>query len=289
MLIVADNGSDQDPAQALEEQVPGTTVARLERNSGYGAACNAGARVALAAGAEHILFLNNDTTLQAGALKALADAAERHPDAILAPKIVFSARPDIVWSAGGFVVGPLCSNHHLGEGEPADRYTAERQVAWATGCALFVSSKLFERLGPMDEAYFLYLEDVDWCLRAAAHGIQTWLVPESVVFHEVSLVMRSRKLPVRYYSYRNHYRLAAHHAARWARPLAYADAVWTLVKAGMRSATSASYRKDAYYHARTRGVLDFLRGRFGPMPEQSASTPLPEVGDTHQAGLGGRT
>ncbi len=275
MLILVDNGSDQDPWPAIDQHVPGTVLVRLARNRGYAAAVNAGAREALARGAQNLLFLNNDTIVEKGALAALLDAAERHPGCILGPKIVYAERPDLIWSAGGSLLGSMCTTRHLGEGEPASSYMVERRVEWATNCALFVSSQVFARVGLMDEKYFIYLDDVDWCLRAAAKGVQTWFVPDAIILHDVSLVMRSRKLPVRYYSYRNHYRLALRHSAYWVRPLVIADALWTLGKAGMRSATMPAYRKDRYYHARTRGVLDFLSGRSGPMSAPDVAVAMP--------------
>jgi GT2 family glycosyltransferase len=125
----------------------------------------------------------------------------------------------------------------------------------------------------MDEAYFLYLEDVDWCLRAARFGIDTWFVPGSVVHHEVSRTLGGKQWSdhVRYYAYRNQYRLAYRNGSIGARPVVVVDALWTLAKAGIRSIVSPAYRRDPHYHVRTRAVLDFFRGRWGPFPASSAS------------------
>jgi GT2 family glycosyltransferase len=120
----------------------------------------------------------------------------------------------------------------------------------------------------MDEAYFLYLEDVDWCLRAARLGIETRFVPEAIVRHEVSRTLRGLEWAddVRYYAYRNQYRLAYKQGSIGARPLVVADAVWTLAKAGIRSVVSPDHRHDAHYHVRTVAVLDFFRRRWGQYP-----------------------
>jgi GT2 family glycosyltransferase len=154
---------------------------------------------------------------------------------------------------------------HIGQGDPSTRHHVSHPIDWTTGCAMFMSVDTYRRLGPLDEEFFLYLEDVDWCLRGAAHGIQTRFVAEAVIDHEVSMTVRS--LPpgeVRYYAYRNYYRLAFRHAPRWARPLIGADIGWTLVKIAVRWTLFPSYRRDAYYHARTWAVLDALRRRWGP-------------------------
>jgi len=268
LLVLVDNASDGDPSGPVRHAYPEAEVVRLDTNRGYAGGCNAGAERALARGAQHILFLNNDASIDEGTIPALLEAARVHPDAILGPKIVYSDRPETVWSAGGELSGPLLRNRHLGEGEPARDHQVDRRVSWTTGCALFVSARCFRRIGPLDERYFLYLEDTDWCLRAAELGIETWFAAGAVVRHEVSRTLRSPALAssVRYYAYRNQYQLAIRRTSAWWRPLVIADAVWTLIKAGIRSALSAGYRGDSHYHARTRGIRDFLLGRGGPMP-----------------------
>jgi len=266
-LVLVDNGSNTDPEPVLLGRLPHASLVRRGTNGGYAAGCNAGAAAAIDAGASHLLFLNNDTVLEPGAIAALLRADSDHPGSIFGPKIVYGDRPAEVWSAGGFVVRPLMANHHHGQGEPAARHSRPRAVDWTTGCAMFVSAATYERIGPLDEDYFLYLEDTDWCLRAAGLGVETWFVPDGVVRHEVSATVEA--LPswhVRYYAYRNHYRLALRHAPWPAKPLVLADAVWTLVKAATRSIASSERRHDAYYHARTRGVADFMRRRWGAAP-----------------------
>lgn len=265
ILVLVDNGSQEDPGPALGAGPLGVTLLKLGSNFGYAAGCNAGTGAAIAAGASHVLLLNNDATLEEGSIPALLAAAGRHPGSIIAPLIVYADRPDRVWSAGGYVNRPFFDNHHHGKGEPVSAHFEERRVDWATGCALFFEAACFRRVGPLDEAYFLYLEDTDWCLRAARVKVETWLAPAAVVRHEVSASVEA--LPswqLRYYAHRNHYRLALRHATGWAKPLVLGDALWTLFKAGLRSAISAGHRRDGYYHARTRGVADFLRGRVGP-------------------------
>jgi hypothetical protein len=279
-LILVDNGSKEDPTAEVRLRAPYVRVLRLESNRGYAGGCNAGAFAAIELGAEYVFLLNNDTTVEADTLPALVRRAGEHPLSILAPKIVYADRPDTVWSAGGSVQGPLLRNEHLGEGEPAAKTKVSRRVDWATGCALFLSVETFRRLGPMDEAYFLYLEDVDWCMRGARLGIETWFVPDAVVRHEVSHTLGSREWSahVRYYAYRNQYRLAFRNGSLVTKPIVVGDALWTLAKAGIRSATSPAHRRDAHYHVRTRAVLDFLRNRWGAYPAPTPSNgSVPEL------------
>ncbi|MDQ6879990.1 MAG: glycosyltransferase family 2 protein [Candidatus Dormibacteraeota bacterium] len=271
-VVLVDNGSDDDPTEALRVFAGKVEVVRLKTNRGYGAACNEGAMRAMARDAHYVLFLNNDTTIDAATLPELLKAARTKPPAILAPMIVYADNGSRVWSAGGYLVYPWMKNFHIGQGGLARSYSVGRRVDWATGCALLVASSTYRRLGPLDEDFFLYLEDVDWCLRAATLGIETRYVPSASVRHEVSTTVM-RRLPaahVRYYAYRNYYRLAFRYAPGWARPLIAAELTWTLAKIGIRWIFFPSFRRNAYYHARTRGLLDFLRGQWGPAPASFA-------------------
>lgn len=264
--VVVDNASPEDPEPALRAEFPALRIVRLARNRGFAAGCNAGAAAALDGGADHLLFLNNDTQVEPDAVPALVAAAGRYPSAILAPKIVYADEPGRVWSAGGIVERPWMLNRHLGEGEPVERHAESRRVDWATGCALFVTVDTYQRLGPFDESYFMYLEDLDWCLRGARLGIETRLVADAVVRHEVSASANRMPRPsVFYYGCRNTYRLAFRHNAGIRRVrMAWTVAV-TVAKLGLRNALWPGKRADPMYRARTRAILDFVRGRSGPL------------------------
>jgi len=284
LLVLVDNGSREDCRDAVREQLPEAVVVRLARNVGYAGGCNAGVASAFDRGAAYVLMLNNDTTLEPGTIDALLRAAHEHAGAILAPKILYADGSERIWSAGGRISGPLLRNEHVGQGEPSSAHSVAQAVSWATGCALFVSHETYRRVGPMDEGYFLYLEDVDWCLHATAVGVPTWFVPDAVIHHDVSRTLRSSEWAddVRYYAYRNGYRLAFRHGGLWTRPLVIGDAIWTLAKAAIRSATSKDHRHNAHYHVRTRAVLDFMRGRSGPyrpVLEHAPLVPEPVAGE----------
>ena len=281
-LVLVDNGSQVDCTDAVRAQLPEVHVVRIVKNLGYGGGCNAGVAAALEQGASYVLILNNDTTIEPETMPALLRFAREHPNAILAPKILYDDGSERVWSAGGRITGPLLRNEHIGLGDPSSMHMAPQMVPWATGCALFVSAEGYRRAGPLKEDYFLYLEDVDWCLTAKRRGVPTWFVPDAVIHHEVSRFMKRSEWAddVRYYAYRNGYRLAYAQGSRWGRPLVVGDALWTLAKAGIRSAFSKEFRHNSHYHVRTRAVVDFLRGRWGPyrmMSAPGAAVTEPEV------------
>jgi len=192
-----------------------------------------------------------------------------HPDAILAPKIVYAADPQRVWSAGGAVRRPWMENSHLGQDDDSGAHSTPRRVDWATGCALFCSTRTFTKVGPFDEALFLYMEDLDWCLRAARLGVEVWYEPEAVVLHEVSASTGSLPQPdILYYGCRNTYRVALRHNRGVRRGAMAISVAWTLGKAGVRNAISSGHRRDPLYRARTRALVDVVAGRSGPAPRE---------------------
>lgn len=264
--ILVDNASPEDPSAAVASMRPEVHVERLPENLGYAAACNHGVRMAIATGADRVLVMNNDAILAPDALDRMDEAHDQHPGTIIAPLIVYSDAPDEVWSAGGYLEPPCVRNHHIGLGDARSKFQDARPVEWATGCALFFSTATYARVGRFDEAFFLYLEDVDWCLRARDIGIATWLVPAAVVMHDVS--RSTGELPsatIRYLAYRNHFRLAFRHTHGWRRSPVVLELLGTLAKIAIRSVAFAEYRHDRWYHARTRAIRDFMLGRFGPV------------------------
>jgi len=263
--VLVDNASTDDPRPRLEEELPGVTVLRQDNNLGYAAGCNAGARFALDAGAEYLFFLNNDTTVETGIWDELLAASRQHPQAILGPKIVYSRDPATVWSAGGELSGPWMHNRHIGRDEPVSAHGSPQRVAWTTGCALFVSALTYWRLGPLDEGYFLFLEDVEWCVRGSRSGIETWYVPGAVVRHEVSATTGS--LPadhVFYYGCRNTYRLAFSEQRPRDRLWMSGELLKTMTMMALRWVLQPAFRRDPLQRARAHALVDFTRGRRGP-------------------------
>jgi GT2 family glycosyltransferase len=268
LAVLVDNGSSDDPTLEIRRELPQVVVVRLDANGGYAAGCNAGAEEALALGVDYLFFLNNDATVEEHTVAALLAAARRRPDAIFGPKIVYADDPDRVWSAGGRLHLPSMRNEHVGRDTPSSQHREARRVDWTTGCAIFVSRGTYRRVGPFAEDFFLYLEDVDWCLRARRAGVETWFAPEAIVRHRVSSSTSRLPAPhVLYYGCRNTYRLAFRYAPALSRiPLSLSVGM-SLLKVAARNVFSRAHRQDPMYRARSRALFDVVRGRGGPLSE----------------------
>lgn len=270
-VCLVDNGSTDGSGLQLASEFSEVNVLALESNLGYAGGCNAGIKWAQESGGEYVWLLNNDTTVDSSTLRALVTRGQElcsaGTTAILAPKILFAAEPTKIWSAGGSLRWPWLERHHVGMGEEDSSRRMPELIEWASGCSLFFPTSVAGTVGPLDERYFLYLEDVDWCLRARRRGIPIWFVPEARLWHSVSQSMKkvdSRDL--RYYVTRNYYILAFDHCGPIGRVWAGLRLAVTLLKATLRSFLFPSYRHDSYYQSQTKAIVDFVRRRFGKAP-----------------------
>jgi hypothetical protein len=187
--IVVDNGSSGDDAKALRERFGDSArVIASPENLGFAGGCNLAMREALAGDADYVLLLNNDVTVDRRFLDELVWAAEGLPDAAaLCPKIYFHDRPTVICSTGGRLNPWAGAARQVGRGEE-DRGQFE-QVAerdYADGACMLIKREALERVGLLDEEYFAYWEETDWCARAAEAGYRCYYVPAARVWHKTA-------------------------------------------------------------------------------------------------------
>ncbi|MEO5897495.1 MAG: glycosyltransferase family 2 protein [Vicinamibacterales bacterium] len=189
-VVVVDNAS-KDGSAALVSAAPGVRLIQLRENVGFSAGNNAGIR---ATTGELVLLLNSDTVVAAGVLDALIERLDAHPDAAVAgPRLVdASGDPELSF---GRMISPLTevsqkaimSLYARGFG-PVSRWvhratSTEHLVDWVSGACLLVRRHVAVQVGLLDERFFLYTEDVDFCASVRAAGWQVLFTPRSVVVH----------------------------------------------------------------------------------------------------------
>ncbi|AYG03713.1 glycosyltransferase [Gryllotalpicola protaetiae] len=194
--VVVDNGSSDGSAEAVRARHPAVLVIDAGENLGFAAGVNRGAAQATG---EYVLLLNPDTTVLPGALVALVDFAQAHPehglyggrtlaaDGSLEPSSCWGA-PSL-WSLLCFATGlsTAFARSRLFDPESLGRWQRDtvREVPVITGCLLLIARFDWNRLGGMDERFFLYGEDADFSLRAAAAGMRPVIVPAATIVHTV--------------------------------------------------------------------------------------------------------
>jgi GT2 family glycosyltransferase len=267
-VVLVDNASADGTESAVAERHPHVRILRQERNTGFAGGVNAGARHALETmGADHLLLLNNDTVVDPGFVEPLVDLVRERTDAAAAcSKVLFADRPDHIWFAGAPLHAERGYDGRLrGWGElDSPAYGDVTVTDRASATSMLVPRAAWERIGPLDDSFFAYAEDVDWSLRAREHGLRVYVQPHSRIWHRVSASSGGEGAPnALYYSVRNGLRARERHAVLGRAATARRRAVFT--GAHLLQAVRSPRRREAIA-AVVAGYRDFRAGRSGPRP-----------------------
>jgi len=187
-ILVVDNGSSDDSVAAITGEFPAVKLVPLGENRRFAGGNNEGLRRAFASGADAAALLNNDTLADPALFERLLLALEQDPGAgAAAPLIYYGAPSDRIWYAGARVSTALGLASHRGLRErDHGQYRSVEETGYLTGCCLLARRDVWEKVGLLDERYFIYAEDVDWSLRARAAGHRLLFVPTARLWHKVS-------------------------------------------------------------------------------------------------------
>jgi GT2 family glycosyltransferase len=181
-IVVVDNASSDGSAEAARQWAQVRVIAQIA-NRGFASGNNAGIR---ATTGNAILLLNSDTVVPPGALDRLLDELGRDPGvAVVGPRLVDGAgRPELSF---GRMIGPineLRQKRRAGNAEEVEKLTRRRHYPdWVSGACLLVRRADAEAVGGLDERFFMYTEDVDFCAAIRARGRRILFAPEVEVVH----------------------------------------------------------------------------------------------------------
>ena len=279
-LLVRDNGSTDGTAAAVARSVPEAQLDHDERNLGFAAGMN---RLMRQSTAPWFLLLNSDAWPEPGAIGTLVAASREHPRAAAVAPLL--RRPDgsIEPSALPFPSVRTATADALGIARfmpgraarrmiwPAWRHDVARQVDWAIGAALLIPRQAIEAVGLLDESFFMYAEDLEWCWRAHDRGWYVWFEPGAVVVHvgNASGVQAYGERRARAHLH-NAYRVyERHHGRRHTLALQMAQMLGT-----GRALAAAVLRRDrggvTYWRTNLRAHWHALKG-VEELPEQHAA------------------
>jgi len=191
-LLVRDNASSDGTPEILRDRVPEADVDAGTENLGFAAGVNT---LLARATAPWVLLLNSDAWPEPGAIGIMVEAAEKHPRA--AAVAARLERPDGTLEHSTFPFPSIriaATMAFMRERLPQARaeelmlegawmHDEARAVDWAVGAALLIRREALQAIGPLDESFFMYVEDVEWCWRATRKGWQIWFEPAAVVRH----------------------------------------------------------------------------------------------------------
>ncbi len=192
-VIVVDNASSDDSVRVVRDRYSWATLITSGENLGYSKGVNLGIQ---SARGRFLLILNPDTVVRRGTLRKLIEFVEKTPDAgIVGPKLVFhdgtvqlSCRRFYTFRVLLMRRTPLgkifknskaVSDHLMLDFD----HDSTREVDWLLGAAMFVRREAVDNVGMMDERFFLYFEDVDWCYRMKQRGLKVYYLADAVIEH----------------------------------------------------------------------------------------------------------
>jgi GT2 family glycosyltransferase len=264
-VLVVDNHSNDDTAATVEARWGSTvSLAKSSENLGYAGGNNVGLSIAREAEADVAFLVNPDATVHPRCLEELARCLADTPSAgLVSPAICYSGS-DRLWYAGSDFDAVTCTAYHLNEGEPYHSLPDPPfDTGRASGCVLGFRLDVVDRMGALDERYFLYYEEAEWSLRMRRGGLRIVVVPSARAWHDAGHGQGGVSRTYQYYMTRNRLLIAKQHGNRGVRgaiPSSIRDSLVTL-RSIARDEPSSFW---PCLRAMASGYVDFLRGRFGP-------------------------
>jgi GT2 family glycosyltransferase len=199
--VVIDNSPGDGTAEALAAKFPATRIITNAENVGYARAVNQGLRGTTG---EFVLVMNPDCEVPPGAIRTLVDHLRSHPRAGIAGPRILNPDGTLEYSARAFpdpftfLFNRYSLLTRLFPQNPWSRrylmtdwdHASVREVDWLSGACMVVRRAAIDEVGPMDEAFFMFNEDVDWCRRMKRAGWAVVYVPEATVVHHIGASRR---------------------------------------------------------------------------------------------------
>ena len=261
-IVIVDNNSINNSEEYITEYIKdinNTHFIKSVKNLGFSGGNNLGIKWSLEQSADYICLLNNDTIVEPTFLKYLVTEMESDKNiGISSGKIMYYSEPEVIWAAGGKVDELKCIGHNGRINLKDDiKFNSKEEVSFLTGCLQLISREVFENIGLYEDEYFLYMEDVDFCLRASRAGYKLLYVPQSKIYHKVSVSTGGQSSPlVTYYMNRNRLLFNKKHQNNKIKSLIFI--VFYLTKLSVDL-----FRKSRTYKYLLLATKDHIKGKYG--------------------------
>ena len=263
-VIVVDNGSTDGSVDAIQTQFPRITLIATGENLGFTGGNNLGIQHAIEAGADYIMLLSNDAIIAPDMIEVMVAAMKADPSiGVTGPTIYDYDQPDNIWSAGGSINWKRGTTEMIGQGEEdkCQFGCANHQVDFVAGCALMARRETWEKAGLLDDQFFMYYEETEWCVRARRAGFKIAQVPLAMMWRKIPTETSATSPRTFYYMTRNRLLFLRHTRA------SVTTWLYTLTEYGhtLASWTLRPKWQDRRHLRRVmlRAIKDFSFGNFG--------------------------
>lgn len=198
-LIVNNGCRDEETMQDSEVKIENSIILTNSQNLGFSGGSNTGIRYALSHDAAYVLLLNSDTIVDKNFLKELFQNAEKDTEiGVVVPKIYFAKGYEfhkqryiknelgnVIWYAGGIMDWNNIIGFHRGVDEvDKEQFNKIEETEIATGCCMLIKKEVFEKIGLLNENYFLYYEDSDFSMRVKKTDYRIMYIPAAIIWHK---------------------------------------------------------------------------------------------------------
>lgn len=209
-VVIVDDCSERNVADSIfinncQDKYPFRIEGvKTDKNLGFAGANNMGIKTALRYAPSYIMLLNNDTVILEDAIEILVSRLNNSSKTIASPKILYMDDDTKIWSAGGEFDDELKIPKNRGASEAdTKKFDIEQECFYLSFCAVMMPAKIFEEIGMLSEDYYMYSEDVDYCIRLRKQGYKLLYLPEAVIKHKGGASQVSSGSDSLYYSVRN--------------------------------------------------------------------------------------
>lgn len=255
-VIVVDNASQNEEADAISKCFPQVRVIKSEKNLGFAGGNNLGI---IAAQGKYLFLINNDTIFKEFNVRSLIDRLESSPEiGIVCPKIRFAWGSHPIQYTGYTPLSTITvRNQSIGFcEEDHGQYDTAHPTPYAHGAAMLIKREALEKVGLMPECFFLYYEELDWSMMFTRAGFEIWYDPACTVFHKESQATGQHSPLRTYYIVRNRLLLVKRN---WNGVTKYLTYAYLLGVVGVRDIIkNAITGKWDILKATLQGIRDFL-------------------------------
>lgn len=180
-------------AMNYPEKLPAVSLIQSAYNGGYGHGNNIGIKYALKNSVDYVLILNNDTIVEPSFLEPMVQMCEKDKGiGIASGKIYFYDRPDTIWFNGGKFSACKAKVTHFNFNEKDTGQIVKEPITFISGCMWLVPKNVFHVVGLINEEYFMYVEDLEFCQRVLNKGYTLKVLTEGSVYHKVGSSTQGR-------------------------------------------------------------------------------------------------
>jgi GT2 family glycosyltransferase len=204
--ILVDNASSDGTADVVRGTYPNVMVMETGANLGFTGGNNVAIKYALEHGADYVMLLNNDTIVAPDFLNVMVEGMEQDPTiGVAGPMIYYHNNPETIWTAGGTIDWKHGTTSMIGlnQMDVSQFGLSPTTVDFVSGCALLARRNVWEKVGLLDDKFFMYYEEAEWCVRATRAGFKIALVPMAMIWHKISEEERAASPRTYYYMVRN--------------------------------------------------------------------------------------